>query len=172
KKNKKKNKKMSTVESEFQSIPPSLTKILLTLSQTTISAKFIGHRRAQRRLHPREALVRIDNVDSKEAAEKYVGLECFLGKVYDSKTKLTKQGKREIKKPKEFTSEDLPIFKLQTGTFEPRNSSIKFKTVLGKIIKPHGNKGVVVVRFERNLAPVEVNSKVHIKLSRAPEYIE
>lgn len=158
--------------SVLETLPPSLTNILLVISQTTISGKFISHRRGLSRLHQKEALVRIDNVDNKLAAEKYVGLECFLGKIYDSKTRLTKQGNRELKKNTSFTSDALPQFKLTTGTFEPRNSSIKFKTVLGRVVKTHGNKGVVVVRFERNLAPVEINSKIYIKLSRAPEYIE
>ena len=159
--------------SDIETIPSSLTNIILAISQATIPAKFISHRRAQRRLHPNEALVRIEHVDSAEKATRYVGLECMLGKVYDSCTKLTRQGKREYKK-KVTVDNDAPEqeFSFSTGTFQPKSSTIKFKTVLGRIVKPHGNKGVVVVRFERNLAPVEINSRVYVKLSQAAEYEE
>merc|ERR1711915_55094 len=154
-------------------MPASLRHVLLAVSSTTAPAKFISHRRGQRRLHPKEALVRIENVLTTEQAQKYVGLECMLGKVYDSRTPLTKQGKRERRKPfeRDNMAEETP-FKFETGTFEPQNSSLKFKTVLGKIVKTHGNRGCVVVRFERNLAPVEVNSRVYIKLNKAIEYEE
>ncbi|ADM11083.1 60S ribosomal protein L35A [Encephalitozoon intestinalis ATCC 50506] len=49
------------------------------LSRTTIPATFVSFKRGLRRLHPRYALLKINNVGSKIEAEKYVGngVVCF-----------------------------------------------------------------------------------------------
>ncbi|KAG5859533.1 ribosomal protein L35Ae [Encephalitozoon hellem] len=43
------------------------------LSRTTIPATFVSFKRGQRRLHPRYALLKINNVTSKGEASDYVG---------------------------------------------------------------------------------------------------
>lgn len=40
--------------------------------KTTIPATFISHQRSQRRLHPRYALLEINNVKDRSTAEKYM----------------------------------------------------------------------------------------------------
>ncbi|OQS53642.1 rpl35a [Ecytonucleospora hepatopenaei] len=42
------------------------------LEKTTIKGTFVSHRRGQRRLHPKQAILTIDNVYSKDSAEKYL----------------------------------------------------------------------------------------------------
>lgn len=139
-------------------LPHPLTTALLRLSNTATLAKFISHRRALRRLHPREALVRIDGVRDGASASRYVGLEAVLVKAYD----------HCVKDADNYMSSLV----VRTGTFIPENSSMRLKMVVGRVVKVHGNQGVVVCRFERNLAPVEINSTVYVRLSRAIEYEE
>ena len=42
------------------------------LDEMTIKGTFLSHRRGQRRLHPKQALLKIENVYSRENAERYV----------------------------------------------------------------------------------------------------
>jgi large subunit ribosomal protein L35Ae len=43
------------------------------LKNTTIPSVFVSHKRSKRKVYPRHALLRIENVCSREAARKYVG---------------------------------------------------------------------------------------------------
>lgn len=56
------------------------------LEQLCAPAKFISHRRSQRRLHPREALVRIQGVQDSAQASKYVGNEVEMFRIYTDRT--------------------------------------------------------------------------------------
>ncbi|ELA46454.1 hypothetical protein VCUG_02049 [Vavraia culicis subsp. floridensis] len=106
------------------------------LLKDTLSAlgKFVSHRRAQRRLHPSECLVRVDHVHSKDEAQKYVGNEVELFKMY------------------------------------VKDSNNVVKSVKGRVVKVHGRRGVVICRFDRNLSPTEINTRVYVKLCKAEEY--
>lgn len=42
------------------------------LENTTVKGTYVSHRRGQRRLHPTQALLKIDNVHSKEQAAAYL----------------------------------------------------------------------------------------------------
>lgn len=77
---------------------------------------------------------------------KYVGKEAEMFKVY------TRKGKDGDERRGEKYVEHL------------------CKAVKGRVVKAHGNSGVVVCRFERNLSPTEVNTRVYVKLYGAIEY--
>ncbi|KAG0436287.1 60S ribosomal protein L35a [Dictyocoela muelleri] len=50
---------------------------------TCMKSQFISHRRSQRRIYPQFAILRINNVHSREAAKKYIGHAVELYKVYE-----------------------------------------------------------------------------------------
>ena len=48
------------------------------LLKTTVPATFVSHQRSQRKLHPRFALLKINNVGDREAASKYLGNAVYM----------------------------------------------------------------------------------------------
>ncbi|OAG31361.1 large subunit ribosomal protein L35Ae [Nematocida displodere] len=61
-------------------------------NRVSIPATFISFKRSQRTTHPRYALIRIDEVTSKEQAEKYIGNAVEM---YIPKTKVQQNGFKE-----------------------------------------------------------------------------
>merc|ERR1711953_833080 len=143
----------------------TITNAVSRILSLCMKGKVISHRRGQRRLHPKEALVRINRVDTTSAEENYVGNEVLLVKVYDNNSIFTKQGQRNAK----ITQDDeIKSLKLTTNTFTDKTEKVKL--IKGRILKENAPKGVVVVRFDRNLAPVEMNLAVYVRMCRAEEY--
>lgn len=54
---------------------------------TCMKSQFISHRRSQRRIYPQFAILRIENVNTREAAKKYIGHAVELFKVYEGMEK-------------------------------------------------------------------------------------
>ncbi|KAI5170262.1 large subunit ribosomal protein L35Ae [Pancytospora epiphaga] len=48
------------------------------LLNTTVQATFVSHQRSQRRLHPRYALLEINNVHNREAAQNYMNNAVYI----------------------------------------------------------------------------------------------
>lgn len=96
-----------------------------SLLNTTIPAIFVSHKRALDVIHPKIALLRINNVNSREIASKYTNNAVLF-------TYVNKEGET--------------IY----------NS--------GVILKPHGGKGVVRAKFERNLTPKAIGQNAYVKL--------
>lgn len=86
----------------------------------TIPATFVSHKRSQRKIYPRYALLRMPCVKDRESAKKYVN----------------------------------------NAVLYVRNG----KENSGVITRVHGNSGVVMARFEKNLPPQDIGNTVQVKL--------
>ncbi len=95
------------------------------LLSTCIRSTFIGFKRRQRKLHPRFALLKIDNVEDKTQASNYINNAVYLA------------------------------WRNKEGDLVENRGFIK---------KVHGNKGVVMATFQRNLNPRAVGQLVYVKL--------
>lgn len=94
------------------------------LMNTTIKSTFLGFRRTQRKLHPKYALLKINNVGNRQQAELYI---------------------------------DNAVY------FSWNNRKGELVENRGVIKSVHGNKGVVVATFQRNLNPAFVGHIVNVK---------
>jgi large subunit ribosomal protein L35Ae len=90
-----------------------------------VSATFTSFRRNKRNINPAQALLKIDDVNSKEEAGFYVG----------KKVAADQKGKKKD-----------PAFNW------------------GTITQVHGNSGIVRAKFDRNLPPAFLGSKVRVYL--------
>lgn len=85
-----------------------------------IPAIFVSHKRSQRKIYPKYAILKINNVKDRDTAKKYVS-NCV---------EYVRNGKKNI----------------------------------GVITRAHGNSGVVLARFKRNLPPQDIGNEVGVKL--------
>lgn len=95
--------------------------LFLTLSMSlSIPATFVSHKRSQRKIYPRYALLRLPCVKDRQSATKYI----------NNAVHYTRNGRENV----------------------------------GVITRVHGNSGVVMGRFKRNLPPQDVGKTVEVKL--------
>ncbi|XP_003388997.1 PREDICTED: 60S ribosomal protein L35a-like [Amphimedon queenslandica] len=96
---------------------------------------FLSYRRGKRNLHTQQSLIKIEGVESKPETEFYFGKR--VAYVY----KVQKRGKaRGDKKPS------------------------KHRVIWGRVMKSHGNNGVVRAKFRKNLPARALGARVRVML--------
>lgn len=94
-----------------------------------VKSKFLGFRRNRKNQTQSEALMNIENVNTSQETNYYLGKRVVY--IYKAPTK-------------------------KEGT--------KFRTIWGKICKPHGKQGVVVARFKPNLPARAMGATMRVQL--------
>ncbi|KAI0989709.1 hypothetical protein GJ496_000458 [Pomphorhynchus laevis] len=100
-----------------------------------VKGVFVGYRRGRHKQRLSQSLLRLDGVLNKDEARWYLGKRCAY--VYRAKTQ---QRKPWQKKP------------------------TRIRVMWGKVIKTHGNSGVVRAKFKRNLPPAAMGKRIRVML--------
>jgi len=101
-----------------------------------VRSTFLGFKRGLRNQTENTSLLRIDGVKTKEEARWYVGKRAVF--VYRAKTK--------------------------TPVPHRRGRMTATRAIFGKVTRPHGNSGVVIAKFSKNLPPRAMGRLVRIML--------
>jgi large subunit ribosomal protein L35Ae len=103
-----------------------------------VRAIFVGYKRQKHTQHNHVAVLKIENVESREEAQWYVGKKC----AYVVKAKRPQGSTRRFKK------------------LAPNAAHVTW----GKIRKVHGNSGCVYATFKSNLPPVAMGRRIRVML--------
>ena len=113
----------------------SLRIFLFNLSRFRLYTKgiFVGYKRGQRNQRPNTSLLKLEGVTEKKDTDFYLGKR--VAYVY----RAHKQSKeRGAKKPS------------------------KYRVIWGRVMRPHGSKGVVRAKFVKNLPPKAMGATVRV----------
>lgn len=94
-----------------------------------VKSKFLSFKRNRKNQTPNQAILRIENVNTPQDSQYYMGKRVVY--IYKAHNK-------------------------EQGT--------KFRTIWGKICKPHGNQGAVIARFSPNLPARAMGATLRVQL--------
>jgi large subunit ribosomal protein L35Ae len=99
-----------------------------------VAGTVLGHRRSKRKQHNQTSLISIESVQSKSAAQFYLGKRVAY------------------------------IYKAPTARRTASGKLTKLRVIWGKIVKAHGSIGVVQAHFAHNLPPSSYGKPVRVML--------
>ncbi len=99
-----------------------------------VAGTVLGHRRSKRKQHHQTTLIAIEGVQTKAAAQYYLGKRVAY------------------------------IYKAPTARKTASGKLTKLRVIWGKIVKPHGSIGVVQTRFSVNIPPSAYGQPVRVML--------
>ncbi|VDM45669.1 unnamed protein product [Toxocara canis] len=137
---------MASVEVERQQGPKPAGRMY-------VKAVFAGFKRAQRNQREHTALLRLEGVHDKTAAQWYVLLkgDDFLYYSYEATKSTGYVGKRA-----------LYVYKAHNKKKMPGKAPSRVRVIWGKITRVHGNAGAVRAKFHHNLPPKAMGNRIRV----------